>query len=43
MLKIGGMDEVLLNHEPMIFTWKLINPVVKSMKILRWHEGGESI
>jgi hypothetical protein len=29
MLKIGGMDEVLLNHEPMIFTWKLINPVVK--------------
>jgi hypothetical protein len=33
MLKIGGMDEVVLNHEPMIFTWKLINPIAKTYEI----------
>jgi hypothetical protein len=33
MLKIGLMVEVVLNHEPMIFTWKLINPIAKKHEI----------
>jgi hypothetical protein len=44
MLKIGLMDEVVLNHELMIFTRKLINPIAKKYEIFEvaWR-GGESI
>lgn len=38
------MDEVVINHEPMIFTWKLINPIAKKYDFFEvaW-KGGESI